>query len=233
MSPAAAHTSLLNAVISITSLGAIASLPTITGCVTYNGMPIIDRGTASTIVEHRHREGLHVAVRDLSRARVSRSHFDRNLRSYGFVPVMVLIEVDSQSNHAFILRRDEVVLVLRDGTRLNTVHPMDVIDAVSYSHWRSALSFLLIFPGPYVSSSVKAANRNLETDYLQKSLSNVRVSPSMRSHQGVVFFSVPADRWNRFTMEDSFVELVVYKEGSKNKSTEMGKRLEFPVHFFE
>lgn len=216
-------------------MGCLVSLAvgTGSGCASYNGMPFVDSGTASSVVEHREFDGLHVAVRDLSKPRLSEKHFDRDLGRFGVVPVVLMLELNPDCRDAFNIRRNEIQLVLRDGTRLTGVDPLDVVDEVAFTHWRSIFSYLLIVPGPFVTSSVNAANRELETDYLRKAVRSVRISPNMRTYRGVVFFLVPEEQRDRFTMEDSFVELTVYKEGNRGDGKGIGKRLDFPIHFSE
>jgi hypothetical protein len=216
----------------ISSLAVIASASALlSGCASYQAMPFIEQGSASTLVEHRERDGIHVAVRDLSASHTAEKHFGRDLQSYGFVPVMVLIEMDADSHDAFVVRREELQLVLRDGTRLSSVDPELVIGSVAFSHWRSAFAFMFLLPGPSVVSSVNTANRDLEEDYLRKSLRSVRVSPNMREYQGVVFFQVPEDPGSGVSCDDAFVEVTIYKEARKAAGTPLGARLEFPVHF--
>jgi len=207
--------------------------PILPGCASYHAMPFVGQGSASTIVEHRNREGLHVAVRNLTKTRVAIKHFGRDLMQYGYVPVMLLVELDATSDSAFNVRRDEIRLVLRDGTRLKTSNPETVAEEVAYSHWRSFFGFLLLLPGPFVSSSVNSANQDLEEDYTKKSLRSVRISPNMRSFEGAVFFALADDVIEDFTMEDAFLEFVAYKEASRSTGSDLGKRLDFPVHFFE
>ena len=204
-------------------------LGTLSGCASYSGRPLLDSGAASSYLEHRERDGLHIAVLNLSEERSTVKHFDRDLPDFRFVPVQLLVELDSSSDAAFTLRREDLNLVLDDGTRLQAADALDVIESVSYSHWRSFFGFLLLLPGPFVASSVNGANEELENDYLAKALRNVRISPNMRTFQGAVFFELRDDMGDLAGMEDAFVEVSVYREGSGRGS--LGERLEFPVHF--
>ena len=199
------------------------------GCASYAARPLISSGAASSYLEHTERHGLHIAVLDLSNLRTTEKHFDRDLPDYQFVPVQVLAELDSRSDEVFNLRREHLHLVLQDGTRLQAVDPIDVIDKVSFSHVRSFFSFLLLIPGPFVTASVSSANEELESDYLEKSLRSVRLSHNMRTFQGVVFFRVPAEYDGRVNTEDAFVEVVAHREGGTE--SKLGSRVEFPVHF--
>jgi hypothetical protein len=201
----------------------------LTACASYYGRPFLDERDAASLVDHREVEGLHVAVIDLSSARRSAKHFDRELASYGFVPVMLLMELDASSNDAFNVRRRDVKLRLRDGTELVADDPLDVVETVSFSHLRSVFSYFMILPGFFVASSVNEANEELEEDYVKKALQSVRISPNLRAYKGVVFFRLPEEHWDDFTMEDAFIDMTVYREGQEGNI--LGKPLEFPVHF--
>lgn len=203
------------------------------GCATYEAAGFVDEGGASTLVDHAEQEGLHVAVRNLAPERRSVTHFDRDLESAGFVPVMLLLETDVSSDDAFNLRRRDVTLVLRDGTRLAPVDYTEVLDSVAYSHWRTCFGFLLIIPGFVIWPSVDEANRQMELDYESKALRSVRISPNRRSYRGVVFFAVGEEIEEGFTLEDAFVEVVAYREGDRDGDGSIGKRLEFAAHFSE
>ncbi len=180
------------------------------------------------MVEQKEAEGLYVAVKDLSQPRSSLQYFDRDLLEYGYVPVLVLLELDRNAESVFDVRREDLQLCLRDGQRLESVDPMEVAGTVAFSHIRSVVGFLLIFPGFFLASSVNHANDQIEVDYQTKSVKSIRVNPNMRSFRAVVFFKVPPDAQDSFTMEDAFVEAKVYKQGYGGA---MGKCLEFPVHF--
>jgi len=199
------------------------------GCASYDVRPLFSSGAASSYIEHVHREGLHVAVIDLSAERSTEKHFARHLPDYEYVPVQLLVELDAHEEAAFDLRRENLSLVLQDGTRLAAVDPLDVAHEVSFSHWRSFFGFLFLIPGPFVASSVSSANEQLENDYLEKSLRSVRVSHNMRAYQGVVFFRLPEEANGQLDTEDAFVEVVVQREGVG--AGELGRRIEFPVHF--
>ncbi len=201
----------------------------VAGCASYDARPFVDSGAASSYLQHHEREGLHIAVLDLSGERNAVKHFDCELPEYRYIPVQVLVELDASSQASFDLRREELSLVIGDGTRLGAADPFEVIETVSFSHWRTFWSFLLLLPGPFVASSVNGANEELESDYLAKSLRSVRVSPNMRSYRGVVFFELPPKWEGNLTMADAFVEVEVSKQGSGEG--DLGQRLEFPVHF--
>jgi hypothetical protein len=201
----------------------------LTGCASYHGRPLISSGAASSYLEHMQRDGLHVAVIDLSSERSSEKHFDRDLPDYEYVPVQLLVELDANAATAFNMKREDLVLVLQDGTRLAAADPLVVVDNVAFSHWRSFFGFLFVLPGPFVASSVSSANDELESDYLEKALRSVRVSHNMRVYQGVVFFEIPDDLDGPLNTEDAFVEVSVGREGDGNGV--LGQRLQFPVHF--
>jgi hypothetical protein len=198
------------------------------GCASYSAKPIEVRLEASSFVDQKEAEGLYVAVEDLSKPRDSLRFFDRDLRDYGYAPVLLLLELDRRSESVFDVRREDVHLCLQDGTRLSTADPQSVADEVSFSHFRSVVGFLFIFPGIFVASSVNEANKQIEIDYQIKALRSVRINPNMRSFRSVLFFKVPADVRDRFTMEDAFVEVKIYK-GSQGGA--MGRMIELPVHF--
>src|SRR5690606_38616988 len=112
------------------------------GCASYDAMPFVDQRSASTLVDHREIDGLHVAVRELSRDRLSEKHFGRELVADGFLPVVVLLEIDAQTNGAYTLRNEDVHLVLPNGERLSPADPSVVASQVSFSHWRSFFAYL-------------------------------------------------------------------------------------------
>ena len=93
-----------------------------------------------------------------------------------------------------------------------------------------AIGFLFILPGFFVASSVGSANEAMTEDFHAKSLESVRINPNQPSYKGVVFFEIPPDQQNTFSMEDAFLEVKVYKQG---KGEERGKVFETPVHFFK
>jgi hypothetical protein len=199
------------------------------GCASYSAKPLEGRQEASAIVEQKEAEGLYVAVKDLSAPRDSLQFFDRELLSYSYVPVMVLLELDRASEGVFDVRREDIVLCLRNGSRLKTVEPLEVAAAVSFSHVRTVFGFVpLIIPGFFVASSVNRANEAIEIDYQLKALKSVRINPNMRSFRSVVFFQIPPALESRFTMDDAFIELRVHKRGNAGQ---VGKVIEFPVHF--
>jgi hypothetical protein len=203
-------------------------LLTLTGCASYSAKPLETRQEASSIIEQREAEGLFVAVKDVSNPRDSLQYFDRDLLEYGYVPVLLLLELDRNSQCVFDVRREDIQLCLRDGRRLTSVDPHAVAEKVSFSHFRSAMGFLLIFPGFFLASSVNNANEELEIDYQLKTMKSIRINPNMRSFRAVMFFQVPRDHQETFTMEDAFVEIKIFKQGQGGA---MGKCLEFPVHF--
>lgn len=204
-------------------------LLTSAGCASYSAKPLDARQEASAIVEQKEAEGLYVAARDLSAPRDSLQFFDRELLVYSYVPVMVLLELDRASEGIFDVRREDIVLCLRDGNRLRTTDPLEVAGAVSFSHARTVFGFVpLIIPGFFVASSVNSANEAIEIDYQLKALKSVRINPNMRSFQSVVFFRIPAAVEGRFTMDDAFIEVKVHKRGNAGA---VGKVIEFPVHF--
>jgi hypothetical protein len=197
--------------------------------VTYSARPLDSRQEASAIVEQKEAEGLYVAVKDLSSPRESLQYFDRELLAFNYVPVMVLLELDKSADSVFDIRGEDAVLCLRDGSRLRTADPLEVAGAVSFSQARSVLGFIpFIVPGFFVASSVRSANEAIEVDYELKALKSVRINPNMRCFRSVVFFRVPPELSARFTMDDAFIEVKVYKRGSAGA---VGKMIEFPVHF--
>jgi hypothetical protein len=199
------------------------------GCASYSAKPLDARQEASAIVEQKEAEGLYVAAKDLSAPRDSLQFFDRELLAYSYVPVMVLLELDRASEGVFDVRRDDILLCLRDGSRLRTADPLEVAGAVSFSHVRTVFGFVpLIIPGFFVASSVNSANEAIEIDYQLKALKSVRINPNMRSFHSVVFFRIPAAAQGRFTMDDAFLEVKVHKRGNAGA---VGKVIEFPVHF--
>lgn len=206
------------------------ALALLAGCAAYHAMPLVDQRSASTLVDHRELEGLHIAVRDLSGARISEKHFGCDLAEEGYLPVLVLLELDSESRSAYTLRQDDVHLVLQNGTRLRPASPAEVADDVGFSHWRSFFGYLFLLPGPFVSNSVSNANRELEEDYTAKALQSVRLSRNMPAYRGVVYFALDETE-TAGSLEDAFVELTVYREADHNSAESLGGRLDFAVHF--
>jgi hypothetical protein len=198
------------------------------GCASYSARPLDSRQEASSIVEQREAEGLYVAVKDLSQPRNSLQYFDRDLFEYGYVPVLILLELDRSAESVFDIRREDLQLCLRDGRRLQSSDPSEVADHVAFSHFRTVLGCLLIFPGFFLASSVNSANDQIQADYQTKSIKSIRINPNMRSFRAVVFFQIPSEIRDAFTMDDAFLEAKVYKQGQGGA---MGKCLEFPVHF--
>jgi hypothetical protein len=200
----------------------------IPGCAHYKARPLDSGQSASSVIDQREAEGLYFAVKDISQSVNSARYFDRDLVEAGYVPVLVLAELDRDSNAVFDLRREDLQLCLQDGTRLLTADPARVSEDVAFSHVRSTLGFLLILPGFFLASSVSHANEELENDYRSKALESLRINPNARSFQGVVFFSLPEERRATFSMEEAFVEARLYMGGAADS---VGKALEFPVHF--
>jgi hypothetical protein len=217
---------------SLRQSGLAAVLPVLAaaaGCASYSAKPLDGRQEASAIVEQKEAEGLYVAARDLSAPRDSLQFFDRELLAYSYVPVMLLLELDRASEDVFDVRREDLLLCLRDGSRLRTADPLEVAGAVSFSHVRTFFGFVpLIIPGFFVASSVNNANEAIEIDYQLKALKSVRINPNMRSFRSVVFFRIPAQIEGKFTMDDAFIEVKVHKRGNAGA---VGKVIEFPVHF--
>lgn len=208
----------------VLALGVISA----SGCASYSARPLDSRQDAASVIEQREVEGLFLAVKDLSNPRDSFKYFDRDLRAHGFLPVLLLLELDRQAQDIFDLRREEVILCLRDGTRLQSVDPDEVADAVEFTHLRSVLGFFLILPGFFVASSVNDANDEIEADYQQKSIKSIRMNPNLRSFRAVVFFKIPPEIQDDLTMDEAFIEARVHRQGQGGRP---GKSLEFPVHF--
>ena len=198
------------------------------GCASYGAKPLDSQQGASSIIEQKEADGLYVALKDLTPARLSLQYFDRDLIEYGYVPALLLLEMDQNSKTVFDVRREDIQLCLQDGRRLASADPLEVADAVSFSHLRSAMGFFLILPGFFLASSVNNANSLIELDYQAKAPSSVRINPNRSSFRAVIFFKIPHELRDSFTMDDAFVELKIYKQGHDNA---MGETLEFPVHF--
>jgi hypothetical protein len=198
------------------------------GCAHYSTRPLERSQQASAMIEQREADGLYVAVRDISNSRESLKLFGRELAHYGYVPVLVLLELDRDSRASFDVQRQDLQLCLRTGKRLLTVPPSTVADDVSFSHIRSAIGFIFILPGFFVASSVNRANEQMENDYEEKALESVRINPNVRTSSGVVFFQIPKEARKSFSLEDAFVEVKVHLRGGPEV---VGRTLEFPVHF--
>lgn len=198
------------------------------GCASYSAKPLDSHQGASSIIEQREADGLYVALKDLTPPRISLQYFDRDLVEYGYAPALLLLELDQHSEKVFDVRREDIQLCLQDGRRLASADPLEVAEEVSFSHLRSAMGFFLILPGFFLASSVNEANTLLQLDYHAKAPSSVRINPNRSSFRAVIFFKIPLELRDSFTMDDAFVELKIYKQGQKNT---MGQTLEFPVHF--
>lgn len=197
-------------------------------CAYYTARPIESSHKASSVIDQREAHGLYVAVKDLSHQSDALKYFDRDLLEIGYVPVLVLLELDQSSNAVFDVRDSDLQLCLQDGTRLTPAAIPEVCETAAFSHSRSAMGFLLVLPGFFIASSVNSANDDLQSDYREKSLDSIRINPNARSFLGVVFFKLPKERRDNFTMEEAFIEAKVYLGGAQGK---LGQTLEFPVHF--
>ena len=173
------------------------------GCAAYSARPLDFGEDAASIVDQREAEGLFVAVKDISRSRESVEYLGKDLLDYGFVPIVLLLELDRNSEEIFDVRREDIKLCLRSGHHLQSSDPNRVVEAVS-------------------------SDQNLAMDYSLKALKSIRVNPNKRSFRRVLFFAVPEDLTGKFTMEDAFVELKIYKQGRDGVG---GKPIEFPIHF--
>lgn len=206
----------------------LALVSLLAGCAHYGGKALdLETGTAG-FVRQRGLGELNVAVRDLSSRRDSVKYFDRELVEYGYVPVLVALQLEPGADAIFDMSREDMRLVLRSGQRLESVAPDGIASEVAFSHWRTAFGFLFLLPGPFVASSVSHANQELEGDYQDKCLDSIRINSQRRSHQGVVFFKVPEELRGSFDMEDAFVEVKIYKRG---RGSELGEVFDLPVHF--
>jgi len=197
------------------------------GCASYSARPLENRQGASSILEQREADGLHVAVKDLSASRDSIQYFGRDLLNVGYAPILLLLELDRTSDEVFEVRAEAITLCLRDGTRLTPCGSDEVAEGARFSHVRTFFGFLFILPGFFVASSVNEANEQLAADYQQKAMRSLRINPNVRSSQAVAFFRIE-DGGKPFTMEDAFLEMKVYKQG---RNGALGRCLEFPVHF--
>ncbi|HVR72942.1 MAG TPA: hypothetical protein VMT52_01360 [Planctomycetota bacterium] len=173
------------------------------GCAPYSAKPLDLGEDAASVVEQREAEGLFVAVKDISGERESVQYLGRDLVKYGFIPIVILLELDRNSDGVFDVRSEDVKLCLRSGHRLQSLDPDRVVEAVS-------------------------TDRDLAMDYGRKALKSLRVNPNKRSFRRVLFFAVPKDLTGKFTMEDAFMEMKIYKQGQDGVA---GKPLEFPIHF--
>ena len=197
-------------------------------CAHYDGKALeLETGTAG-FVRQRDLDDLHVAIKDLSSPRDSVKYFDRELIAYGYVPVLVALQLDGSSDATFDMSRQDMRLVLKSGQRLESAEPDETASDVAFSHWRTAFGFLFLLPGPFVASSVSHANQELEGDYQDKCLDSIRINSQLRSHQGVVFFKIREELRDSFDMEDAFLEVKIYKQG---KGDELGRVIDLPVHF--
>ncbi|MHC4600482.1 MAG: hypothetical protein ACYS47_15920, partial [Planctomycetota bacterium] len=84
-------------------------------------------------------------------------------------------------------------LFLRDGTKLQTVPAMKVVDHCRYGYFPSILLFpFFVFVGPIWNMAHRAElNFDLEVDYRKKDLFKSRASlrlPARSQHLGAVFF---------------------------------------------
>lgn len=203
-----------------------------TGCASYRANDLVVDRQASSMIQHHREEGLYVAAVCLADERSSRRHFGRHLVEQGYVPILVLLELDADSKQSFQIQKRELRLCLSDGRRLLPTDYEQVVDDVSFSHWRSFFGFVpWILPGFFVASSVNSANQDLEQDYEEKALRSVRVSPNLRAYHGVLFFRIPPEIRRDITLDDAFVEVSLFREGSGETGEHLGQRLEFPVHF--
>ena len=191
-----------------------------------NGLKKYDNSTGR--VQPRDADGLSIGVHDLSSRRRSHRFFARALSSYGYVPVLLSLEVDKNSTSSFDVSSHDMRLVLRTGKRLEAVDSETIAGTVAYSYWRSAFGFLLVAPGFFVVSSVTSANEELLLDYQEKSFESVRVDADHPVFHGVVFFGIPAELRDDFTMEDAFVEAKLYQRDDRG---ELDKLLDLPIHF--
>ena len=198
------------------------------GCAHYSGVPLEAEEQASSVLPQREALGLFVAARPLTSSENSEKYFARDLVGQGYAPVLLLFELDDGANGSFDIRREDLRLCLRDGTRLEAARAQDVADNVRFSHVRSMFGFLFILPGFFVASSVNGANAELEDDYGSKSLESIRVNRNSRSFNGVVFFRIPETLQDTFSIDEAFVETKVYMSGGESG---VGRVLEFPVHF--
>ena len=200
----------------------------LTSCAHYDGKALeLETGTAG-FVRQRNLDELNIAIKDLSSPRDSVKFFDRELIAYGYMPVLVALQLNGDADVTFDMSRQDLRLVLKNGQRLESAAPDETASAVAFSHWRTAFGFLFLLPGPFVASSVNHANQELEGDYQDKSLDSVRINSQLRSHQGVVFFKIPEELRGSFDMEDAFLEVKIYKQG---KGEQLGRVFDLPVHF--
>lgn len=197
-------------------------------CASYGGHALDLETGAAGFVRQRGLEELHVAIKDLSSPRDSVKYFDRELVDYGYVPVLVALQLDQSSDATFDLSRQDMRLVLSSGRRLESVAPEEIASEVAFSHWRTAFGYLFLLPGPFVASSVSHANQELEGDYRDKSLDSLRINSERRSQQGITFFRIPEELRDSFNMEDAFVEVKIYKQG---RGDQLGRVFDLPVHF--
>ncbi len=200
----------------------------LTSCAHYDGKALeLVTGTAG-FVRQRNLDELNIAIKDLSSPRDSVKYFDRELIAYGYLPVLVALQLDGSSDATFDMSRQDLRLVLKNGQRLESAEPDETASDVAFSHWRTAVGFLFLLPGPFVASSVTHANQELEGDYQDKCLDSIRINAQLRFHQGVVFFKIPEKLRGSFDMEDAFLEVKIYKQG---KGDQLGKVFDLPVHF--
>lgn len=205
-----------------------AAMTACTGCATYYAKPLDSHQGAPSSIEQRKAEGLYIALQDLTPPRISLQYFDRDLVEYGYAPALLLLELDQQSKKVFDVRREEIQLCMKDGRRLASADPLEVAEQVSFSHLRSAMGFFFILPGFFLASSVNEANVMLEMDYQEKAQSSVCINPNRSSFRTVIFFKIPLEIKDSFTMVDAFVELKVHR---RDREKTVGETLELPVHF--
>lgn len=198
------------------------------GCAYYGGVGLDQYESPPGITQQRLVDGLYVAVHDLSPGRASERFFDREIVDYGFVPVMLSLDLHDSSIALFDVNRHDLRLVLGNAERLEAVAPETLAQDVAFSYWRSTFGFLFILPGFFVASSVTNANEDLLHDYKHKSFNTIQLGPRWRSFRGVVFFSIHEELRDTFAMEDAFVEVKIYKRQSEQ---DIGKIIEIPVHF--
>lgn len=200
----------------------------VAGCAHYHARPFEVKQNAAARPQQRSESGLYVAVDQLTDPIESQKYFDRDLVSEGYVPVLVLLELQRDATSAFELRREDLLLCLRDGERLEPVDPLEVVDDVRFSHVRSFVGFLFVLPGFFVASSVSNANVEMASDYERKALETIRINRNSPVFVGVVFFRIPENEKENFTMRDAFVEAKLRRSGGPKS---VGDVIEFPVHF--
>ncbi|MHC4779134.1 MAG: hypothetical protein ACYTFG_11210 [Planctomycetota bacterium] len=200
------------------------------GCSSYETLDLDKGHRAGHFVRSKEQAGLLIAAESYFESRKSEMFFWFDLGGHDYIPVVLYF--DNLSENGFVLTGRDISLFLRDGTKLEIVPALDVVDDVRYGFVTSIFYFpFFVFVGPIWSMVHRAeTNFDLEVDYRRKDLFQGRPSirvPGRSDLLGAVFFRL-ADGGD-VDLKGAIVQITLTREKGADDSASAKMNFQVPL----